>query len=879
MAPIGGSHRLLCACGSDLNIFDYVGGEVVLKIEGTEDDMVTAFAVHPSGRTAVVALQSNLLKNIDLSSGKVLNSWKGHPLPVLTMDMDPTGTYCVTGSADRSVMVWHVEQSYATHVFRGHSAVVTTVQFHPSAERLQLVSGSDNGQVKMWDLISKQEVASWTEHVSTITALVFSPDGYSLLSAARDATLQVYEIRHFEHVVTIPLWEAVECCLTVQTEDNAGNGNANANRNSWYVLAGLVNGRMKYVNVASGQVEEEKELFHQNDSVQALVYVPHRTEAVGKEEEERKRQLLCVSSERLLQLRAESRQEGWEFQASWQGYLDHVTALVWLDAQTAAVALNSVHIYLINLADWSCSAPLEGHTDMVVALALSTNGLMLASAAKDNTIRLWNWKAHKCLGVGHGHMENVTCLAFNSCVGGEPFLLSGSSDKTLKRWNLHWTTQKKPWEDAHAPDASPPRELHTDYTLPAHQKSLNALAVAPNGLLVASASQDRLIHLWESENGKQVGTLQGHKRGVWSVAFSTLDKCLLSASGDGTCRLWNVKDFSCLRVYQGQDSPVLSCSFVTSSTQFVTVSGDGCLRLFSLATAEMLNAWEVDDYKCWALTSWEDGNKLLIGSVHAALTLWEDKTGLELENEQREAAHLALRQQDLQNKIALQDFAGALPLALALQQPVRVRALLEAWCLSAAYAPADVVRTISHLQSEEQHQLLSYIRDWNTRAATYALAQMTLQAWLEACPSWREREMGTEPSWEGLISMVEGLLPYNAKHYERLDRLMEQSYLLDFIQGCATTANTTAIHAESAEVTQMPVPKTSKSARVTSSLPPLAAGLVRPILLAAAENGHDHANGSGPAEIQGETLDIRETSTKSSAPHSNGKSGKRRKVH
>ncbi len=57
------------------------------------------------------------------------------------------------------------------------------------------------------------------------------------------------------------------------------------------------------------------------------------------------------------------------------------------------------------------------------------------------------------------------------------------------------------------------------------------MAVAPHDRLVASASADKTIKLWNTSDLSLVHVLRGHKRGVWSIEFSSVDKVIASASG------------------------------------------------------------------------------------------------------------------------------------------------------------------------------------------------------------------------------------------------------------------------------------------------------------------------------------------------------------
>ncbi len=62
--------------------------------------------------------------------------------------------------------------------------MVLSCIFHPS--QLLLVSGGDDSQIKIWDLISKTCVATLQAHFSAVTSLAISEDGWTLLSAGRD---------------------------------------------------------------------------------------------------------------------------------------------------------------------------------------------------------------------------------------------------------------------------------------------------------------------------------------------------------------------------------------------------------------------------------------------------------------------------------------------------------------------------------------------------------------------------------------------------------------------------------------------------------------------------------------------------------------------
>ena len=167
----------------------------------------------------------------------------------------------------------------------------------------------------------------------------------------------------------------------------------------------------------------------------------------------------------------------------------------------------------------------------------------------------------------------------------------------------------------------------------AHDKYVNWVRISPGdkNKLVATASHDRSIKIWQAKDLSLKITLKGHKRSVWDLAFSPYERILASASGDKTIKLWSVSNGQCLNTLEGHVNSTVKVIWIKNGLQLFSASSDGTWKIWNIKKSTCVNTFDKHDDKIWAMDFHE--NKLITGGSDSKLIEWEDVTK-ELEEEE-----------------------------------------------------------------------------------------------------------------------------------------------------------------------------------------------------------------------------------------------------
>ena len=109
--------------------------------------------------------------------------------------------------------------------------------------------------------------------------------------------------------------------------------------------------------------------------------------------------------------------------------------------------------------------------------------------------------------------------------------------------------------------------MEPTFTLQGHLDSVDCIDWSKDGSLLSSGSRDKIVRVWNTQNGHLQLSLLGHLDFVTCLSISPTGKRLASGGRDETVRLWDLQTGQCKRIFDDHFSPVTFVKYNEQGTK------------------------------------------------------------------------------------------------------------------------------------------------------------------------------------------------------------------------------------------------------------------------------------------------------------------------
>jgi eukaryotic-like serine/threonine-protein kinase len=176
-------------------VFDSQDGHEVADFYTTRPELSEIYGVvfSANGRWLACAGATGSLYLVDTGSWQVLEHLQLSDTQLIAVSFSPDSKSLVTGDDEGRVRLWSVSPLREVALIGRHAARVKSVAFSPDGQ--EVASAGDDRNIYVWDVAKRRSITSIGTHTAPVLSVAFSPDGKKLVAGGQDNSVRVFTRR------------------------------------------------------------------------------------------------------------------------------------------------------------------------------------------------------------------------------------------------------------------------------------------------------------------------------------------------------------------------------------------------------------------------------------------------------------------------------------------------------------------------------------------------------------------------------------------------------------------------------------------------------------------------------------------------------------
>lgn len=281
---------------------------------------------------------------------------------------------------------------------------------------------------------------------------------------------------------------------------------------------------------------------------------------------------------------------------------------------------NVIHIYdagsgahIRTLIDPSLKLPdgkacESSHMSLIESIGFSNDGKYLVSGSFQE-IAIWDLQTGMLREKVKGYAHNVVCVTFSP--DGKLFATTGGApteDGEIKIFEVGTWKMVGDFKNAHS-------------------DTVYGACFSPDSKMIATASADKFVKVFEVPSGKFVKSFEGHTHHVLDVGWQNDGKLLASAGADNTVKVWEFEKGEQARTINAHTKQVTRLQFIGKTPQFVTCSGDTQVKIFNATNGGVVRTFAGGKDYIYAVSVSQDGNVVAAGGEEGVVRVYNGTSG------------------------------------------------------------------------------------------------------------------------------------------------------------------------------------------------------------------------------------------------------------